>query len=149
MSEESQLTYNCQMASRDGSHGLCPKGWSWVAGFIVSRISSFSQGRRNDGKGVEIQHSNGGGCRGGLELEEAMTGVVGSSGDGLADPWNILAFVIGLHGHLTCTNNNPLILCLAKCARCCCKARLLELPISLVSGRNGGMVCVLCSGRSR
>ena len=78
-----------------------------------------------------------------------MTGVVGSSGDGLADLWNILAFVIGSHGRLTCTNDNLLILCLAKCARCHCKARLLESPISLVSGRNRSVVRVLCSGRGR
>ena len=34
-----------------------------------------------------------------------MTGVVGRSDDGLADLWNILAFVISSHGHLTCTSS--------------------------------------------
>lgn len=37
-----------------------------------------------------------------MELEETMTGVVGSSGDRLADLRNVTAVVIGSHGRLTC-----------------------------------------------
>lgn len=102
------ITIQSPTASRDGSHGLCPKSWSWVDGFIIGmyRRNSFGRGgRRNDGKSAGIQHGNGRCCGGGLELEEAMTGVVGRSDDGLADLWNVLAFVIGSHGRLTCTSS--------------------------------------------
>ena len=34
-----------------------------------------------------------------------MTGVVGRSDDGLADLQNVLAFVIGSHGHLMCMSS--------------------------------------------